>query len=160
MGLFDFLKGKEPGALTAPAMGTFVAMADIPDPMFCQGIMGVCIGVEPREGRVYAPCDCVVTQLADTLHAVGVEADGMELLIHVGVDTVQMKGDGFAAKVKVGQKVKRGDLLLTMDLAKIAAAGHPATVILAVTNSDDFTAVEPRGSGTVGTDDAVLQVKK
>lgn len=169
MGLFDFLKGKEPAApaaaafpaiLGAPSKGTFVPMSQIPDEMFSQGIMGVCCGVNPEEGRVYAPIDATVTQLTDTLHAVGLEAGGMEILIHVGVDTVEMKGEGFANAVKEGQSVKKGELLLTMDLDKIREAGHPSTVIMAVTNTDDFAGVEEIGSGAVQPGDGVLRVNK
>ena len=167
MGLFDRLKGKSnpepadlPVDLSAPARGTVVRQEDIPDQLFSEGILGTCIGVEPEKGEVYSPADATVTALVDSLHAVGLKAAGMELLIHVGVDTVEMNGDGFAAKCKVGQKVRRGDLLLTMDLAKIAAAGHPDCVILAVTNTDDFAAVEPVGSGTVAPGDILLTVKK
>ena len=132
-----------PAALGAPSAGTFVPMEQIPDEVFSQGIMGVCCGVEPSEGKVFAPVDGKISQLTDTLHALGMEADGMEILIHVGVDTVEMGGDGFANTVELGQQVKKGDLLLTMDLGKIRAAGHPTTVIMAVTNSDDFSAVRP-----------------
>ena len=128
--------------------------------MFSQGIMGVCCGVDPGEGRVYAPIDATVTQLTDTLHAVGLEAGGMEILIHVGVDTVEMNGEGFTNTVKEGQQVKKGELLLTMDLDKIREAGHPATVILAVTNTDDFAGVEETGSGAVQPGDGVLRVNK
>ena len=169
MGLFDFLKGKEPAApaavafpaiLGAPSKGAFVPMNQIPDEMFSQGIMGVCCGVNPEEGRVYAPIDATVTQLTDTIHAVGLEAGGMEILIHVGVDTVEMKGEGFANAVKEGQSVKKGELLLTMDLDKIREAGHPSTVIMAVTNTDDFAGVEEIGSGAVQPGDGVLRVSK
>lgn len=167
MGLFDFLKGKEaaepvtfPASLGAAAQGTFVPMAQIPDEMFSQGIMGTCCGVEPSEGKVYAPIDCKISQLTDTLHAIGMEAGGMSILIHVGVDTVDMKGDGFANSVKLGQTVKKGELLLTMDLEKIRAANHPATVIMAVTNSDDFSSVEEVASGAVQPGDDVLRIQK
>lgn len=167
MGLFNIFKGKEqaapvtfPAILGAPSKGAFVPMSQIPDEMFSQGIMGVCCGVNPEEGRVYAPIDATVTQLTDTLHAVGLEAGGMELLIHVGVDTVEMNGDGFTNTVKEGQQVKKGELLLTMDLDKIREAGHPATVILAVTNTDDFAGVEETGSGAVQPGDGVLRVNK
>lgn len=84
----------------------------------------------------------------------------MELLIHVGVDTVEMGGDGFSNAVQVGQQVKKGDLLLTMDLEKIRAAGHADTVIMAVTNSDSFSTVEPAASGAVEAGEPVLQVSK
>ena len=167
MGLFNFFKGKEqdapvtfPAILGAPSKGVFVPMNQIPDEMFSQGIMGVCCGVDPGEGRVYAPIDATVTQLTDTLHAVGLEAGGMEILIHVGVDTVEMNGEGFTNTVKEGQQVKKGELLLTMDLEKIREAGHPATVILAVTNTDDFAGVEETGSGAVQPGDGVLRVNK
>ena len=112
MGLFGLFKGKEqatpaaaqfPAALGAAAKGEYVPMEKIPDEMFSQGIMGVCCGVEPSEGKVYAPIDSKVSQLTDTLHAIGLEAGGMEILIHVGVDTVDMNGDGFSNTVKVGQ---------------------------------------------------------
>ena len=167
MGLFDFLKGKSaPEAassevvLGAPANGAFVPMAQVPDEVFSQGIMGTCCGIDPSEGKVYAPADGKISQLTDTLHAVGMEADGLEILIHVGVDTVEMNGDGFTNAVQVGQQVKKGDLLLTMDLEKIRAAGHPATVIMAVTNSDDFAAVDAAASGTVQAGGDVLRVTK
>ena len=167
MGLFDFLKNKEepaaiafPAVLDAAAKGTFVPMAEVPDEVFSQGIMGACCGVEPEEGKVYAPVDGKISQVTDTMHALGIEAGGMEILIHVGVDTVEMNGKGFTNKVKEGQAVKKGELLMTMDLAEIKAAGHPATVIMAVTNSDDFASVEPVASGAVQPGTGVLKVSK
>lgn len=168
MGLFDFLKNKEqpaaemsfPATLGAAAKGTFVPMDQVPDEVFSQGIMGVCCGVEPAEGKVYAPVDGKISQVTDTMHALGIEASGMEILIHVGVDTVEMNGRGFTNKVQEGQAVKKGQLLMTMDLDEIKAAGHPATVIMAVTNSDDFASVEPVASGAVEPGAAVLKVSK
>lgn len=165
MGLFDFFKAKEPEAsfpevLGAPAPGSFVPMEQIPDQVFSAGALGVCCGIDPEEGRVYAPADGKIAQLTDTLHAIGLEAGGAEILIHVGVDTVEMNGDGFANLVREGQRVKRGDLLLTMDLDKIRAAGHPATVIMAVTNADELGAVIPVGAGRLRPGDAVLSLKK
>lgn len=167
MGLFNFLKAKEseasvtfPVSLGSAAKGTFIPMALLPDEMFSQGIMGTCCGVEPVEGKVYAPIDCRISQLTDTLHAIGLEAGGMNILIHVGVDTVDMNGDGFANSVKLGQTVKKGALLLTMDLEKIKAANHPATVIMAVTNSDDFASVEDVGAGEVQPGDDVLRINQ
>ena len=138
----------------------FVPMNQIPDEVFSAGVLGACCGNEPEEGRVYAPIDGKISQLADTLHAVGLEAGGMEILIHVGVDTVDMNGNGFKSEVKPGQTVRKGDLLLTMDLAKIHEAGHPATVIMAVTNSDDFASVEEVASGVVQCGNEVLRVSK
>ncbi len=176
MGLFVFLKGGKsapeaepapapapvafPAVLGAPSAGICVAMEDIPDPVFSEGVLGVCCGVDPAEGKVCAPIDGEITQLTDTCHAVGMEAAGIEILIHVGVDTVEMKGDGFTCLVGEGQKVRKGQPLITMDLDKIRAAGHPATVITAVTNSDDFAGVTQVAQGAVEPGADLLRVEK
>lgn len=165
MGFFDFIKGKghetpSGNTLAAFAQGTVVPMERIPDPVFSGGIMGICCGIEPDVGKVYAPADGTVSQLTDTLHAVCILSGGMELLIHAGLDTVKMNGDGFTNAVKEGQAVKKGDLLLTMDLDKVRAAECPTTVILAVTNSDDFSSVETVADGHVQVGDGLLRVKK
>lgn len=170
MGFLDFLKGKGgepeqasatfPAILGAPAQGAFVAMDQIPDEVFSTGVLGPCCGVEPDTGNVYAPISGKVTQVADTLHAVGLETDGIELLIHVGIDTVDMAGDGFRVGVEEGQHIQKGELLLTMDLGRIRAAGHPATVVLAVTNADEFASVEPLASGMVRPGDNILRVSR
>ena len=171
MGFFDFLKKSAapaapaeptfPMMLAADAKGAFVPMENIPDEVFAQGILGTCCGIDPSEGKVFAPAGGEITQAPDSGHALGIMADGgVEILIHVGVDTVEMKGDGFSPKVKVGDKVKKGDLLLVMDLGKIAAAGHPAVVITVVTNTDDFKAVEVVASGDVEPGADLIKVSK
>ena len=147
--------------LAADAKGAFVPMENIPDEVFAQGILGTCCGIDPSEGKVFAPAGGEITQAPDSGHALGIMgAGGVEVLIHVGVDTVEMKGDGFSPKVKVGDKVKKGDLLLEMDLDKIAAAGHPAVVITVVTNTDDFKAVEVVASGDVEPGADLIKVSK
>ena len=171
MGFFDFLKKSAapaapaeptfPMMLAADAKGAFVPMENIPDEVFAQGILGTCCGIDPSEGKVFAPAGGEITQAPDSGHALGIMADGgVEILIPVGVDTVEMKGDGFSPKVKVGDKVKKGDLLLEMDLGKIAAAGHPAVVITVVTNTDDFKAVEVVASGDVEPGADLIKVSK
>lgn len=167
MALFDFLKGKEqqiavayPVVLEAVARGECVPMEQIPDPVFSTGVLGVCCGINPTEGKVYAPIDGKISQVMDTLHAVGIEAGDIEILIHVGVDTVDMKGKGFTSEIEVGQKVKKGDLLLTMDLDEIHAAGHADTVILAVVNSDDFSVVDVIAEGEVKPGIGIMQINK
>ncbi len=152
-------KKKFPDVLGAVAQGSFVPMEEIPDPTFAEGVLGICCGIEPETGKVYAPMDGQISQLADTLHAVGIEAEGVELLIHVGIDTVEMKGDGFRSHIKEGQTVKKGDLLLTMDLNKIKASGHPATIMVAVTNSDDLSLVEATASGQLKPGDQLMRLK-
>lgn len=134
-------------------------MESLPDQTFSQGVLGMCCGVTPEEGKVYAPMDGTISQLAETLHAVGIEAAGVELLIHVGVDTVEMNGTGFRSHVKEGQAVKKGDLLLTVDLEKVKAAGHPTTIMVAVTNSEDLASVEAVAAGTVRPGDQLMRLK-
>ena len=148
-----------PDVLGAAAQGTFVPMEEIPDPTFSQGVLGVCCGIEPETGKVYSPMDGTISQLADTLHAIGIEAGGVELLIHVGIDTVGMNGNGFKSHITEGQTVKKGDLLLTMDLEKIKAAGHPATIMVIVTNSDDLSSVEASASGKLMPGDPLMRLK-
>lgn len=146
MGLFDKLFKKEEapevetvkGGLYAPITGRYIALEEIADGVFSEGILGPGCGIEPEEERVVAPCDGTVSTVAETGHAVGINADdGAELLIHVGMDTVDMNGLGFDVKVKAGQKVACGQTLMTFSLAKIKAAGHPATTAFIVTNADD-----------------------
>ena len=169
MGFLDFLKKKEdvqqapvwPAIIGAECKGTVVPMENIPDEVFSQGILGQCIGIDPAEGKVFAPVDGEITQAPDSGHALGLMSiGGVEVLIHVGVDTVDMNGDGFTPRVKEGDKVKKGQLLLEMDLDKIAAAKHPAVVITVITNTDEFAAVEGVVSGVVEPGADLLKVSK
>lgn len=149
----------KPGSVYAPVTGTSIPSEEIPDETFAAGVLGQGVGIQPTEGIVVAPCDGEISTVAETKHAVGISTpDGMELLIHVGVDTVAMNGDGFAAFVQEGQQVKAGDKLITFDRAKIAAAGHPDVVVLLVTNSDDYEDVSIQ-TGPCKTMDQVIQVK-
>lgn len=133
----------EAGVVKAPVNGKIIPAKDIPDPVFAEETMGPSVGIEPTEGIVYAPFDGQVMMIFPTNHAIGLKADnGMELLIHVGVDTVAMDGDGFAAFVKQDDMVKAGQKLLSFDRAKIAAANHPDTVIVALTNGAEYSDVK------------------
>ena len=130
------------GAVLQPTKGTVIAREDIPDDTFAAGILGDGVGIQPEEGVVVAPFDGTVTSVADSKHAIGLEANGMELLIHVGVDTVSMNGDGFTPFVQEGDTVKAGQKILEFDRSKIKAAGHPDVVVVLLTNSDDLEGVE------------------
>ena len=131
-----------------PIRGKVLAQADIPDETFAQGILGPGCGIEPTGKTVYAPFDVTVTQVPESLHAVGLMSDdGIELLIHVGMDTVEMKGNGFTSLTKEGSKVKAGTPLLKVDLDAIRAAGHPTATAIIVTNGDDLSELSVVASG-------------
>ena len=130
------------GELLQPCRGEVVAREDIPDETFAMGILGDGIGVRPADGIVLAPFDGTVTSVFDTRHAVTLEKDGMEVLIHVGVNTVNMKGEGFTAFVEEGAEVKAGQKLLGFDREAIRNAGYDDTVVMLLTNSDDLEGVE------------------
>ena len=148
----------QPGTVYAPVSGNVVPSEQIPDETFADGILGRGVGIEPSEGVVVAPFDGEISSVTDTHHAVGVTSpDGMELLIHVGVDTVDMKGDGFQCFVKAGQKVKIGEKLIAFDREKIAAAGHPDMVAVLLTNADDYKDLKIE-TGSRKALDKILQV--
>ena len=146
--------------LFTPIVGDVVALADVNDPVFSSGAMGQGIAVKPSQGVVYAPADAEVSIAFPTGHAFGLKTtDGAEVLIHVGIDTVSMDGEGFEAKVAQGDKVKAGDVLGTFDSNKIAAAGLDDTTMVIVTNTADYASVAPVATGSVAKGDAVIEVK-
>ena len=146
--------------IVSPIVGQMFDLKDVNDPVFSSGAMGQGIAVKPSEGVVYAPADAEVTIAFATGHSYGLKtAKGAEILIHVGIDTVSMNGDGFDQKVAQGDKVKAGDVLGTFDAAKIAAAGLDDTTMVIVTNTADYASVTPVAEGTVAKGDAVIELK-
>ena len=141
----------------APIKGNAISYEEIPDETFASGVLGAGIGIEPAEGVVYAPYDGEISSTTETKHAIGITGAGdMELLIHVGVDTVNMKGDGFELFVKEGDKVKKGDKLITFDIEKIKAAGYSPTTAVLLTNSDDYEGFNIVKTGEVKVGDEVI----
>ena len=146
--------------IQTPIVGDVVALSDVNDPVFSSGAMGQGIAVKPSQGVVYAPADAEVSIAFPTGHAFGLKTtDGAEVLIHVGIDTVTMNGEGFEAKVAQGDKVKAGDVLGTFDSNKIATAGLDDTTMVIVTNTADYSSVAPVATGSVAKGDAVIEVK-
>ena len=130
------------GEILQPCKGTVIDREQIPDETFAAGILGEGVGVIPEDGVVVAPFDGTVTSVFDTKHAVTLEKDGMEVLIHIGVNTVNMQGQGFTAFVEEGAEVKAGQRLLGFDREAIKNAGYNDTVVMLLTNSDDLEGVE------------------
>lgn len=131
----------EPDTLCAPVAGRAIELAQVPDPVFSAGVVGLGCAIWPEEETVYAPLAGTVSVVMG--HAVGIQGDdGIEVLVHVGIDTVDMGGDGFTGYVSQGDHVEAGQPVLSMDRDKIAAAGHPDCVVLAVSNTAEFESVQ------------------
>ena len=130
------------GTVLQPVKGTVIARESIPDDTFASGVLGDGVGIIPEDDLVVSPFDGTISSVAESQHAVGIESNGMEMLIHVGVDTVNMQGDGFTCLVKEGDEVKAGQPLIRFDREKIKAAGYSDTVAVLLTNSDDLDGVE------------------
>lgn len=164
--LFNFSKPQENGVgdesvkiLKAPFDGEVIPLEQFPDEVFSQGILGKGCGIQPEEESVYAPCPGTISQLTPTKHAIGLTSqNGMEILIHVGVDTVDMNGTGFSCQVKEGQKVKTGQLLMTFSRQEIEKANHPCITALVITNSDEFGDVRLMAEGKVQKGTSILEV--
>ncbi len=135
------------GEIDAVANGTVIPLSKVEDQVFASGAMGEGVGINPTDGEVVAPCDAVVTVMMEEVgHAVGLTLkNGLELLIHIGIDTVEMNGDGFDCHVRKGAVVHRGDKLVSFDREKVAAAGHKDTIMMIVTDkgpAGDLTLTE------------------
>ena len=144
----------------SPAKGKCVSIKTVPDPTFSEEVLGKGVAVEPSEGKFYAPADGKISTLFATKHAVGVTtAEGAEILIHVGLDTVNLKGEHLTAHVEEGAAVKKGALLLEADLEAIAAAGYKTITPILICNTGDFKEVVPGEERMVSPGDSVLSIK-
>lgn len=140
--------------------GTAVKLEDVEDEVFSQKILGEGAAVEPSEGKLYAPCDGKIDSVFDTKHAVNmVSEDGVEILLHIGIDTVKLGGQYFEAHVSDGQEVKKGDLLISFDMDKIKAAGYKVTTPIIIGNTDDYASVEPAAENSISAGDIILKIK-
>lgn len=144
--------------LYSPVKGTVIPMSQIPDEIFSLGVLGSCCGIQPIEGLVYAPLDGTITHVSYG-YSIGIHGtSGVDVMIHAGVDTIMMRGVGFSPCVQTGDFVRQGQLLMKMDLSKIAAAGHPTAVITVVSNSDQFQQIEPLSNGYITPTEPLLRV--
>ena len=147
--------------LSACLNGTVVPLADVKDEAFASGVLGDGIAIEPSDGELVAPADGEISSIFETHHAVGMTtADGAELLMHIGIDTVKLGGKHFTYLVNDGDKVKKGQPLIRFELEAIKAEGYPVTTPVIVCNTDDYAAVEAKAGGTVKQGDALLELKR
>lgn len=140
----------DPNAILSPLSGTVVALKDVPDATFAEGVLGDGIAVEPSEGKVVAPCKGTVSTLFDTHHAIGLTLEnGAELLVHIGINTVELNGEGYSAFVEEGDEVFPGQTLLTFDPDFLRSKGYQTVTPVIVTNSDEYSAITPKAQGQV-----------
>lgn len=148
-------------AILSPLTGKAVALESVPDATFAQGVLGLGAAIEPSEGKVVAPADGTVGTIFDTHHAIGLNLDNdAELLIHVGINTVELNGEGFTAHVSEGDRVKKGQTLITFDKEFIAAKGYNTITTVIVSNPDDYADVKRCADGDVTNNDALLELVK
>jgi PTS system beta-glucosides-specific IIC component len=144
----------------APVAGKAVALKDVQDKVFASGAMGKGLGIIPADGRIYSPVTGTIKAAMKTGHAFGIKSeDGVEVLVHIGIDTVQMQGRGFEAKVTRGQQVRAGDLVAVVDLDAIASAGYDTTTLVMVTNTAQLSEVNPVTEGALAAGDAAITVR-
>ncbi|TVU84006.1 PTS beta-glucoside transporter subunit EIIBCA [Corynebacterium aurimucosum] len=143
--------------IASPAAGKVVPMAEIDDPVFSAGTLGDGVGIVPEGNDVYSPVSGTIVSAMKSGHAYGIKTeDGVEVLVHIGINTVKMKGEGFAPAVKKGDTVKQGELLATVDFDKVKEAGYDTTIVLAVTNTKALSAVTPAGLNHASAGDTVI----
>lgn len=147
--------------LAAPVAGRLVPIGEVSDPVFSSKALGEGVGIIPADGRILAPADGLLATVATTGHAFGLLADGgAEVLVHVGIDTVKMDGEGFDVRVEQGQRVRAGELLAVVDLEAIRAAGYDPITLLTVPNTSTFAAVEPAPAADVVAGDTVVIARR
>lgn len=143
----------------APVTGKICSLNKIEDPVFSSEALGLGCAIEPEKGEVTAPFNGTVAQIAQTKHAVSLRSnDGVELLIHVGMDTVELNGKGFTLHVRMGEQVKKGQLILEFDKKSISAAGYSVTTPIIITNSADFLSIETLRTGSISEGQPLLAV--
>lgn len=152
---------KEDGLVGAPIKGEAVALSEVNDPAFSKGLLGVGLAIKPEKGRVVSPVNGKVSVFLESMHAVSVVSDGgIQLLIHVGLDTVNLKGRYFKGYVKAGDRVRAGDLLLEFEMDRIKAEGYDVISPVVVCNATDFSEVLTFEGKHVEELDKVMQVNK
>lgn len=161
--MFDFFKKKKSQELIigSPVKGKAVPLSSVNDPTFSEEMLGKGVAIIPSDGKIFAPADGKIETLFDTLHAVSlVTDDGVEILIHAGLDTVQMHGDGFTGHVHSGDTVNKGDLLLEIDLNKVKAAGYDMITPVIICNTDEYADVRGLTGKDVTPGDDVISITK
>jgi len=152
---------EDQNSILSPISGKVITLEEVPDDTFAAGILGLGAAVEPIESKVVAPCDGTVATLFETKHAIGLNlSNGAELLIHIGINTVELKGNGFTTHVSEGDSVKKGQLLITFDIDFIKKSGYSTITPILVTNADDYSKIEKVADGEIKMTEKLLEIEK
>lgn len=158
-GSVEEMPEKEEGVVYSPLQGQVIVMEEVPDDTFAAKVLGDGIAVLPSAGSVYAPFDGRVDRVYDTRHAMAVSSvDGIEILIHIGINTVDLDGEFYEVYVSAGEEIRKGDLLMEFDMAGIKEAGYSIVTPVIVTNSDDYGMIHLSGRGMVDNEDVLIRV--
>lgn len=160
--LFNFGHKKLEGFMVSPMNGKMVSVREIPDEVFSEKILGDGAAVIPEDDTVVSPVDGEIVQIADTGHAFCIRSDdGLDVLLHIGVDTVNMKGEGFESLVSVGQKVKKGEKIATADVKLIEEKGYPLHSAVLITNMQEIENMDTyTGEARAGETKLISYIKK
>ena len=151
---------KEAVKIMAPIKGNAITLEKVNDGVFSENILGEGAAIEPEEGKVYAPFDGKVSMLFDTNHAIGfISPEGVEILVHIGIDTVQLNGKYFDIKVKENQQVKKGELVATFDKEGIISDGYRTVTPVVITNTDEFEEIKVITQGNCDNNNILLEVR-
>ena len=161
MGFFSSLFGKSGDVICAPVAGKAVPISQVSDPTFGEEILGKGVAIIPSDGKIVAPCDATVDMMFDTGHAVSLVADfGAEILVHIGLDTVNLKGEHFTIHAKSGEKVTRGQLLMEVDLEAVKAKGYDVITPVVICNSGEYSTFKTQVDKTVAAGDEIIRLAK
>ena len=158
--MLNFFKKNKTIELVSPITGNILPMEEVPDKVFSDKMMGDGLAIEPSEGKILSPVDGTIVTIFPTNHAIGLESkEGLEILIHIGLDTVELQGEGFNRITEEGQKVKKGDLLMEFDIEKIQVAGKSTITPIVITNMDKIQTIEKNSGAVVAGSEILFTVE-
>lgn len=159
--MFGFKKKPKTVDLFSPVNGKMISLKEVPDKVFASEMMGPGVAFIANDGKVYSPCDGELATVFPTKHALGLKTEnGAEILLHFGLDTVELEGEGFTLAKKEGQKIKKGDLLLEVDIDKILNKGYKIDMPMILTNSDEYSIHLHEFSDVLANQDVVMSFEK